>query len=383
MGNLKELKVTEENLVAADEDAKAARLAATGRTWSNLQYYTRDEDEEILEYIVDKLQFYRVRGDALFKEMVAEKVVEGRNWKSLQNRFRNQIMDHLEIYSFLTDQQRTFLRERAVVLDEEGKLAAGQSMSHQKFKLKEEKAILEFIVEKKAYARLGSKTLFKEMAEKGVAEGRNWMSLWDHFRKHIIKDIDSYGLTSEQVSAFKNKTIIMDADGKIAAGQTVKNKRYSTEEDMMILNYIVRKAAYNKVGGNLLWQKMEKKKVVGDRTWASMRLRFSRTLIKNIEDKSNTYNLDEEQVYLFINRGQIEDGGEEEEESSDEEGEGGDGEGEDEKVDGYGKMDEDAAGLDEPMVDQGGEMEVDDEAEMEEEEDAEEYHTARIQVNFE
>ena len=337
MGNLKELKVTEENLVAADEDAKAARLAATGRTWSNLQYYTRDEDEEILEYIVDKLQFYRVRGDALFKEMVAEKVVEGRNWKSLQNRFRNQIMDHLEIYSFLTDQQRTFLRERAVVLDEEGKLAAGQSMSHQKFILKEEKAILEFIVEKKAYARLGSKTLFKEMAEKGVAEGRNWMSLWDHFRKHIIKNIDCYGLTSEQVSAFKNKTIIMDADGQIAAGQTVKNKRYSTEEDMMILNYIVRKAAYNKVGGNQLWQKMEKKKVVGDRSWASMKLRFSRTIIKEIED----YNLDEEQVCLFINRGEIEDGGEEEDLSSDEEGEGG-------EVDGDEKMDKDTAELDEP-----------------------------------
>ena len=107
MGNLKEFKVTEEKLVAADEKAKAARLAATGRTWSYV-YFTRDEDEEILEYIVDKLQFYRVGGDALFKEMAAEKVAEGRTWRSLRKRFRNKIMGNLETYSLLTDQQRTF-----------------------------------------------------------------------------------------------------------------------------------------------------------------------------------------------------------------------------------------------------------------------------------
>ena len=224
MGNLKEFKVTEEKLVAADEKAKAARLAATGRTWSNLQYYTRDEDEEILEYIVDKLQFYRVGGDALFKEMAAEKVAEGRNWKSLQNCFRRHIMDHLDTYSFLTDQQRTFLRERTVVLDEEGKLAAGQSMSHQRFTVKEDKAILAFIVERKAYARVGSKALFKEIEKERVVEGRDWVSLRNHFRQHIIKDIGSYGLTSEQVSAFKKKTIIKDADRQIAAGQIVKNR---------------------------------------------------------------------------------------------------------------------------------------------------------------
>ena len=386
MGNLKEFKVTEEMLVAADEKAKAESLKKTGRTWSNMQYYTRNEDEEILEYIVEKQQFSRVAGEALFKEMAAEKAVEGRNWKSLQHRFRRHIRNNLQSYDTLTEQQRTFLRERTVVLDEEGNLAAGQTMHRQKFSVTEEKAILDFIVGKKAYARLGSRALFKEMVAEGVVQGRDWVSLFDHFRKHIIKAIDSYGLTKEQVSAFKNKTIIKDADGQIAAGQIVKNQRYSGAENEMIVHYIARKKAYNKVGRDQLWKKMEKSKIVGDRTWASMKLRFYRTLIKNIEKKSNTYNLDDEQVSLFIHRGEIEDGGEEEEESSDEEGEGEGGE----EVDEDEKVDEDTSGVDEPGMQEGGEMEVeddmeDDEAdrEDEEEEDVEEHHIARIQVDFE
>ena len=117
---------------------------------------------------------------------------------------------------------------------------------------------------------------------------------------------------------------------------------------------------------------MEKMKVVGDRTRHSMKLRFYRTLIKNIEKKSNTYDLDEEQLSLFINRGEREDGGEDEE-SDDEEGEDGD-----EEVNVDEKMEEVTAGLDEPRMEEGEEMEL-DEAEMEDEE----FHPARILVNFE
>ena len=78
IGSLKESKVKE--LVAADERAKAEWLAETGRTWPNL-HYSRDEDEEIIEYIVEKQQFSRVGGEALFKEMAAENFSERRWWR--------------------------------------------------------------------------------------------------------------------------------------------------------------------------------------------------------------------------------------------------------------------------------------------------------------
>ena len=63
MATLKEKD--KENLVAADKRAKEERLAKTGRTWADL-YYTTEEDEEILEYIVEKQQYSRVGGKALF-----------------------------------------------------------------------------------------------------------------------------------------------------------------------------------------------------------------------------------------------------------------------------------------------------------------------------
>ena len=87
LANLKENE--KEKLVAADKRAKEERLA-TGRTWADL-YYTTEEDEEILEYIVEKQQYSRVGGEALFKEMAAQKVDEGRSWRSLLFRFRDYI----------------------------------------------------------------------------------------------------------------------------------------------------------------------------------------------------------------------------------------------------------------------------------------------------
>ena len=66
--------------------------------------------------------------------------------------------------------------------------------------------------------------------------------------------------------------------------------------------------------------------------------------------KTNTYDLDKEQVLIFTNRREIEDEGEEEEESSDEEGEEDEGEEGDEDE----KMDEDTSGVDEPEIQEGG-----------------------------
>ena len=85
--------------------------------------------------------------------------------------------------------------------------------------------------------------------------------------------------------------------------------------------------------------------------------------------KTNTYDLDKEQVLIFTNRREIEDEGDEGDEDE--------------------KMDEDTSGVDEPEMQEGGEMEVEDEADMEadeadmeedEDEAVEDYHTARIRA---
>ena len=86
---------------------------------------------------------------------------------------------------------------------------------------------------------------------------------------------------------------------------------YSRAEDETMLHYIATKQVYNRVGGTKLWRMMEMELVLGGRTWRSMRNRFHRILIKAIEERVETYNLTEEQIFLFINRGENEDGGEE------------------------------------------------------------------------
>ena len=87
--------------------------------------------------------------------------------------------------------------------------------------------------------------------------------------------------------------------------------------------------------------------------------------------KTNTYDLDKEQVLIFTNRREIEDEGDEGDEDE--------------------KMDEDTSGVDEPEMQEGGEMEVEDEADMEadeadmeedEDEAVEDYHTARIRAEW-
>ena len=209
VGNLKKHKTTEEKMVEADKKS--------GRTWKRLEYLG-SEDKDILDFIIEEQAFSRTGGHALYKKMAAEKVVEGRTRCSLRNRFIH-IMDNLNKYDFLTEEQKTCLREHKIIFDEDGELAAGQTMKSQKFLDSEDRAILDFIIDKQAYSRVGSESLYKEMVEAGVVQGRDWKSLHQNrFWNHIGKKIDSFGLTDQQVADFTNKTI--------PARQTMKNHKY-------------------------------------------------------------------------------------------------------------------------------------------------------------
>ena len=92
VGNLKKHKTTEEKMVEAAKKS--------GRTWKQRVDYLASEDEDILDFIIEEQAYSRTGGVALFKDMAAQKVVEGRTWKSLRNRFIH-IMDNLNDYDFL------------------------------------------------------------------------------------------------------------------------------------------------------------------------------------------------------------------------------------------------------------------------------------------
>ena len=110
---------------------------------------------------------------------------------------------------------------------------------------------------------------------------------------------------------------------------------------------------------------MEKKGLVGGRSWKSMRDRFYMTLIKNIKAGKENYGLTQQEISWFHGEGKVEDGGEKEGESTDS-----DDDDEEEEMD--IDVEEEEGDIDEPEVeekdDEKGE-EGDEQGENEEEVD--------------
>ena len=115
IANLDKFKVTKTQLMKADGDKVNAptRKTATDQAGSSRRPFTRSEDEAILRHILTNEDFSRVGGKKLWTEM--EKVVGGRSWQSLKERFRKKIMGNLRSFSFLTKEQRLSLEAKKKV----------------------------------------------------------------------------------------------------------------------------------------------------------------------------------------------------------------------------------------------------------------------------
>ena len=134
----------------------------------------------ILRYVTNN-NYYRVGGDTLWQEMEEEKVLVGRSWMSMKEHFLKNIMKHLGSFSFLSEQQRSFLRERTVVKDKEGKVAVGQV----RYTKEEKDTILSFIAANQGYGKPGGNKLWKKMEEEKLLESRTWLSMKNHYLKTL------------------------------------------------------------------------------------------------------------------------------------------------------------------------------------------------------
>ena len=75
----------------------------------------------------------------------------------------------------------------------------------------------------------------------------------------------------------------------------IASRKYVKSEDKTILNHIIESQAQARVGTKSLWIQMEKDRVLGGRSWKSMKHRFDRTILKNL----SSYNLTDEQISSF------------------------------------------------------------------------------------
>ena len=137
----------------------------------------------------------RVKGDNLWQDMEKQKVLENRSWLGMRKRFQKSIMKKLESYDFLSEEQRAYLRERTIVKDEKGRVAAGQIRSNQPYTKEEDEAILSFPLLQLHSKRKGHK-LWKKMED--VLVGRSWESIRKRYKRIKIQQHSSFGDKSEE-----------------------------------------------------------------------------------------------------------------------------------------------------------------------------------------
>ena len=110
-----------------------------------------------------------------------------------------------------SDVPRKQLGERVSdIEDEDGETSRLYEAEYRHFKAqklpyckKEQLEIVEWIVRYTAFKLLRGKLVWQRMEEVGVGRGRSWQSLKEHFRKVVINQIHTFGLTRKLMDQFK------------------------------------------------------------------------------------------------------------------------------------------------------------------------------------
>ena len=68
--------------------------------------YSRFEDEKIVRYLIDSRRHSEVNGNTVWKLMETKKVIKGRSWQSIKERFRKKIRVSLADWANFTDAEK-------------------------------------------------------------------------------------------------------------------------------------------------------------------------------------------------------------------------------------------------------------------------------------
>ena len=66
----------------------------------------------------------------------------GPDCPSMRGRFKQTIMKNIESYDFVSAEERSFLKKRMIVKDEDGRVATGQVRSNQNYTKEEDNTLL-------------------------------------------------------------------------------------------------------------------------------------------------------------------------------------------------------------------------------------------------
>ena len=104
------------------EESREGRSKVWRGFRANANYYTREEDQKILGFILEGHYSRHVKGQALWSMMEKACVLPGRTWQSMRERFLKSIMRRLHSFSCLGEEERELLKSAA---------APGKKRNHQ------------------------------------------------------------------------------------------------------------------------------------------------------------------------------------------------------------------------------------------------------------
>ena len=170
-----------------------------------------------------------------------------------------------------------------------------QAKHRSPFSRGEEETIVKYFLRNGGYSTKGGNTVWKKMEEDWVCPGRTWHSLKERFDKHIDPALHKFGVSRQRLLD-RDRDLNKSADSDRKGGKAMRN--YSKQEDLKIINFICENKRFSDVKGNELWKLMEGRKVVEGRSWQSLKERYRKIILKNI----NNYKLDKDVVAMFASK---------------------------------------------------------------------------------
>ena len=93
---LHQFGVSRQQLLDRDRELNKSKFSDSKKAMRN---YSRQEDLKIIQFICDNKRFADVKGNEVWKLMEERKVVDGRSWQSLKERYKKNILKNIKNYS--------------------------------------------------------------------------------------------------------------------------------------------------------------------------------------------------------------------------------------------------------------------------------------------
>ncbi|RXG71711.1 hypothetical protein Avbf_02554 [Armadillidium vulgare] len=158
--------------------------------------YTEVEDELILDYICKHDLFSSVKGNTMWVDLENKKLLPGRSWHSLKERFRKRILPRLHKYKNVNERIIEKFERRCRTE------AETETKPPLKYSKEEDSLILEFIIKFRRYKEIKARSMWVCMSDWDPLKNRTWESLKNRFLKNIAPNIERYKISDEAIERF-------------------------------------------------------------------------------------------------------------------------------------------------------------------------------------